>query len=71
MTEHAMIYQILTYQIFLGSDVGKETIAVHDSATGQSHTLAKTVADLRRFLKSHSLETYAVCEATGAMQALC
>ena len=50
MTEHAMTHQTLTHQIFLGFDVGKETIAVHDSATRQSQILANTVADLRRFL---------------------
>ena len=71
MTEHAMTYQTLTHQIFLGFDVGKETIAGHDSATGQSQTLANTVAGLRRFLKSYGPETYAVCEATEAMKTLC
>lgn len=62
-----------TYQTFLGFDVGKDTIAVHDASTGRSHILANKAADLRRFLKTHGAEAYgaeayAVCEATGGYE---
>ncbi len=62
--------QITTsYQTFLGFDVGKETITVHDDdGTGESHTLANRAADLKRFLKRYGAEVYAVCEATGGYE---
>ena len=57
-----------SYQTFLGFDVGKETIAVHDSTSGEGHVVANRAADLRRFLRAYGGESYAVCEATGGYE---
>ena len=63
MTKSATIYQT-----FLGFDVGKETIAVHDSATRRDHVIANKAADLRHFVKAYGPGTYAICEATGGYE---
>ena len=57
-----------TYKTFLGFDVGKLEITVHDSSTGRVHVLENKAVHIRRFLKAYGLQTYAICEATGGYE---
>ena len=40
-----MTKETIIYQTFLGFDVGKESIAVHDGATGKRHVLANNTKE--------------------------
>jgi len=64
MTDHTTT----NWTTFLGFDVGKDTIAIFDSASGQHHILENRAAPLRRFLKTCDPQSYAVCEATGGYE---
>jgi transposase len=53
---------------FLGCDVGKNAIAVFDSATGRSHTLANEPEALSVFAAGLEATCLVVCEATGGYE---
>lgn len=50
---------------FLGCDVGKTSIVVFDSRTGQTSTVPNRPADLSRFAARLDDTCLAICEATG------
>lgn len=49
----------------LGADVAKDTILVHDSATGRCWSIANDPAALRKALAPHADYDWLVCETTG------
>lgn len=59
-----------TFCCFLGCDVSKDTVAVHDRASGKMITVPNKRAELDRLLSSYSPRTLVVCEATGGYEAL-
>lgn len=59
------------YTRFVGLDIGKATIAVYDSHTGRSTTIANTRSQLNALVKACDTDTLAVCEATGGYEVLC
>jgi transposase len=50
---------------FIGCDVGKTSIVVFDSRTGQARTIANRPADLAQFAATLDDTCLAICEATG------
>jgi transposase len=55
-------------QNFLGCDVGKQSIVIFDTATGQTSTVKNTAPALTAFLKACSPDSLVVCEATGGYE---
>ena len=60
-----MTNQTTTPAHFVGCDVGKTSIVVFNSRTGQTRTIANRPADLARFAASLDNTCLAICEATG------
>lgn len=54
---------------FLGCDVGKDAIVVHDTADGATRTLPNDAAALARFVATLDAACLIVCEATGGYEA--
>lgn len=54
---------------FLGCDVGKQAVVVHDTADGRTRTLPNTARALARFVASLDASCLVVCEATGGYEA--
>ncbi len=50
---------------FIGCDVGKASVVVFDSHTGQTRTIPNKPTDLRRFAAALDTTCLAICEATG------
>lgn len=61
--DHPQIHRVL------GLDVAKDSVTLHDLATGRNWTVANTVAALEQALSSCACEL-AVCEATGGHEDL-
>jgi len=55
---------------FIGVDVGKDTLAVYDSKSGQSHVVNNNPKAVRSFFKSQkpSADTLVICEASGGYE---
>ncbi len=55
---------------FIGVDVGKFTLAVHNSQTGESRTIDNTQKEIRSYLKTikPSPKTLVICEASGGYE---
>lgn len=53
---------------FIGCDVGKESIVVFDSASGQTRSLPNRKADLTRFARTLDDSCLVICEATGGYE---
>jgi transposase len=60
-----MTTQTTTPTSFIGCDVGKTTIVVFDSRTGQTLSIANRRAELEQFAKGLDDTCLAICEATG------
>lgn len=58
-----------SYLRFIGCDVGKASIVVHDSGTGAIRTIANRPKELAAFLTSLDATCLIVCEATGGYEA--
>lgn len=54
---------------FIGCDVGKTSITLFDTASGQARTIPNRLPDLRRFARGLGPECLVVCEATGGYEA--
>ena len=54
---------------FLGCDVGKHSITVFDTASGQTRSLRNRKPDLIRFAHTLDATCFVVCEATGGYEA--
>ncbi len=59
-----------TFTRFVGLDVGKKTILVHDSYGQHSGSVDNTKVTLAALCKLFGADTLAVCEATGGYEAL-
>jgi transposase len=53
---------------FIGADVGKATIVIHDSRDQTSHTVANTPDQLAAFAAELDGSCFLVCEATGGYE---
>jgi transposase len=53
---------------FIGCDVGKASITVFDTASGQARTIPNRLPDLRRLARGLGPECLVVCEATGGYE---
>ncbi len=53
---------------FIGCDVGKTSIVVFDSRTGETRSIANRPADLARFAATLDDTCLAVCEAIGGYE---
>lgn len=53
---------------FIGCDVGKASITVFDTASGQARTIPNRLPDLRRLARALGPECLVVCEATGGYE---
>ena len=53
---------------FIGCDVGKQTIVIFDSASGQTRSVPNRKADLTRLARSLDETCLVVCEATGGYE---
>ena len=54
---------------FIGCDVGKASITVFDTASGQARTIPNRLPDLRRLARGWGPQCLVVCEATGGYEA--
>lgn len=63
-----MPYPADRIETFIGLDVSKDTVTLHDLATGRTITLANTLEALVEGLKPHAGCDLAVCEATGGYE---
>lgn len=55
---------------FIGCDVGKALIVVHEAGTGATRTITHRKADLEAFAAGLDADCLVVCEATGGHEAL-
>lgn len=58
------------YEHFIGVDVGKSMLVVHDTRTGRLGEVANTPKAVRAFVKTIGPNCLIVCEATGGHEAL-
>jgi transposase len=63
-----MTIQTTTPTSFIGCDVGKTTIVVFDSRTGQILSIANRRAELEQFAKGLDDTCLVICEATGGYE---
>jgi len=57
------------YTNFIGFDVSKHTIAVHNHAAGTTEDIKNSPSDLRTFVRSLPHTCLAICEPTGGYEA--
>ena len=57
------------YDYFIGFDVSKDSITVHNSQTGVTEDIGNDPASLRRYVKHLNEHCLAICEATGGYEA--
>ncbi len=55
---------------FLGCDVSKDTVTIHDSTSGKTVTIPNKRSDLDAFFSDRTAKTLTICEATGGYEAL-
>ena len=55
---------------FIGCDVGKATVVIFDTLTGQTQTLPNTAKALSAAMAAFD-DTCLVCESTGGYEAAC
>jgi transposase len=58
------------FNCFLGCDVSKDTVTIHDSLSGRTLTITNKRAELEAFFSAFGTGTMAICEATGGYEAL-
>lgn len=59
-----------TYEHFIGVDVGKSMLVIHDTRTGRLSEVANAPKAVRAFVKTIGPNCLIVCEATGGHEAL-
>jgi len=57
------------YDYFIGFDVSKDSITVHNSQTGITEDIGNDPASLRRYVKQLNEHCLAICEPTGGYEA--
>ena len=58
-----------SYSCFIGCDVGKSDIVVHDSGSGAIRTIANRPKELVAFMATLDEACLVICEATGGYEA--
>ncbi len=59
----------INYKYFVGFDVSKDTITVHNSQTGITTDIDNEPSSLRRYVSGLNKEYFAICEPTGGYEA--
>jgi len=59
-----------TFSFFIGCDVGKTSIVVHDSRDGKTSTIPNSPKALRAFAATLECNALVICEATGGYEAV-